>query len=150
MINRFERFSVDIMEIFHYWHTITSEEMAKYGLKGTHCTYFTVLSRYKEGVTATHLCKLCAKDKADVSRSVALFEKKGLVVKETGGDNVYRARIVLTEDGRKIADAIRERVAVAVEMAGEGISEKERKIFYEALETITENLARMSHDGLPE
>ncbi len=150
MIDRFERFSVAIMEIFRHWHKITAEEMEKYGLKGTHSTYFAVLSRYDEGITATHLGDLCGKDKADVSRTVALMEKRGLVTKEGSGNNLYRARIVLTDEGKKVAEFVRERACLAVEIVGRGLSDSDRAVFYNSLEIIAENLARISQDGLPE
>lgn len=150
MINRFERFSVEMMEIFHYWHKITSDEMEKIGLKGTHSTYLSVLSHYEEGITATHLGDLCGKDKADVSRTVALMEKKGLVTKEGSGTNHYRARIILTDEGKRVAAFVRERACLAVEMAGKGLSDSERAVFYNSLERIAENLARLSQEGLPE
>lgn len=150
MVNRFERFSVAIMEIFRHWHKITAEEMEKYGLKGTHSTYFAVLSRYGDGVTATQLCDLCGRDKADVSRSIAIMEKKGLVTKEGSGSNLYRARIFLTDEGKKVAEFVRERASLAVELAGKGLSDSDRAVFYNSLELIAGNLARISQNGLPE
>lgn len=150
MIDRFERFSLAIMEIFRHWHKITADEMEKYGLKGTHSTYFAVLSRYEDGITATHLGDLCGKDKADVSRTVALMEKRGLIIKEGSGSNLYRARIVLTEEGKKVAEFVRERASLAVEIAGKGLSDSDRSVLYNSLELIAGNLARISQEGLPE
>lgn len=124
--------------------------MEKYGLKGTHSTYFAVLSRYEDGITATQLGDFCGKDKADVSRTIALMEKRGLVTKEGSGTNLYRARIVLTEEGKKVAAFVRERACLAVDIAGNGLSDSEREVFYNSLELIAKNLARISQEGLPE
>ncbi len=150
MVERFERFSFAIMEIFRHWHKITADEMEKYGLKGTHSMYLAALYREKEGITATRLGDICGKDKADVSRTISIMEQKGLVVKEGSGSNLYRAKITLTAQGRAVAEFVRKRAALAVEHASEGISDEDRAAMYKALDIIVENLSKLSKDGLPE
>ena len=55
MIDRFERFSLAIFEISRYWHKLAAEELTKYGLKGPHATYLTVIYKYPEGITVPQL-----------------------------------------------------------------------------------------------
>ena len=150
MLNRFARFSLAIAEIDRCWHKLASEEMEKYGLNSPHAVYMNTLYEYPEGVTAARLGELCCKDKADVSRMVAILEKKGLVRRETVGGNLYRARLMLTEDGKQAAKHVRERAATAVELAGAGLSNEEREAFYTVLEHIAANLQKLSKDGIPE
>lgn len=149
MITRFEKFSFAISEISRYWHKIASDEMDKYGLKGPYAVYFTAMSRYPEGITAAQLCEICGRDKSDVSRAITLMEKKGLVSKISVSQTLYRARLVLTQEGKTAAQQINERARMAVEFGGKGISEENRKIFYESLEKIANNLQAISEDGLP-
>lgn len=149
MVERFERFSFAIFEITRYWHKLAAEEMAKYGLKGPHATYLTTLYRFENGITAPQLSELCGKDKADVSRMMSIMEKKGLVVKESVGKNLYRGLLKLTEEGQNAAKHVRERVALAVDLAGKGLSEKERENFYYALNLISDNLRTLCEEGLP-
>lgn len=149
MIERFEKFSFDIAEIYHYWHKITSEEMAHYGLRGSNAVYFTMLYQYKEGLTSVQLAEFCSRDKADVSRAMSAMEKKGFVRKDIINNKAYRARMVLTEEGRKVAESINDRVDVAVRLGGEGLTEEERKIFYYALDLIASNLQKIVEEGLP-
>ena len=149
MLDRFARFSLAISEIDRCWHKLAAEEMAKYDLKSPHAVYLTTLYNYAEGVTAAKLGELCGKDKADVSRMVAILEKKGLVRKEAQGGNLYRAKLLLTEEGKNAAEQVQQRAAVAVELAGSGMSEDEREVFYRCLERITSNLQTLSKDGLP-
>lgn len=149
MVERFEKFSFAIFEITRYWHKLASEEMAKYGLKGPHAIYLTVLYNFEDGITAPQLSELCGKDKADVSRMMSIMEKKGLVVKESVGKNLYRGLLKLTDVGRKAAEQVRERAALAVDLAGKGLSPKDREAFYNALDLISENLRILSEDGLP-
>ncbi|MBE6824729.1 MAG: winged helix-turn-helix transcriptional regulator [Ruminococcaceae bacterium] len=150
MIERFEKFSLAIFEITRYWHKLANDEMLKIGLKGPHATYLTTLYKYDDGVTAPKLSELCSKDKADVSRMMSIMEEKGLVVKESGGKNTYRGLLKLTEKGRKVAKALQKRIAIAVEMAGKGLSDKDRENFYSSLELISTNLRTLSEDGLPQ
>ena len=110
----------------------------------------TLFDAEPEGITAAQLGEICGKDKADVSRMVAILENKGLVRKVAVGKNMYRAKLVLTETGREAAEHVRSRAAVAVELAGSGLSEDEREQFYKALTLITENLRKLSKDGLPQ
>ena len=150
MLNRFAKFSLSIAEIDRCWHKLAAEEMEKYELNSPHAVYLTALyDAAPEGITAAQLGELCGKNKADVSRMVGILEKKGLVQKVAIGKNMYRARLLLTEEGKQAAEHVRKRAAVAVELAGSGLSEEEREIFYKALELITENLQKLSKEGLP-
>ena len=147
MVNRFERFSVAISDISRYWHKIAAEEMEKHGLKGTHSIYLTTLYRCPEGITAARLCELCGRDKAEVSRTVSVMEEKGLILRQ---GRSYRALLLLTEAGKEAAEHVRSRAALAVELAGKGLTDDQRANFYYALELITDNLQRVSEAGLPE
>ena len=148
MVDRFKRFSYAIFEISRCWHKLAADEMGRYGLKGPHAIYLTALEQTTEGCTAAQLAELCGRDKADVSRAMAVLEQKGLVCRE--GENAYRARLRLTDLGREAAEHVSGRAAVAVANAGKDISEPERAVFYNALESITENLHKLSKEGLPE
>lgn len=149
MIERFERFLFAISEISKHWHKIAGDEMAKYGLKGPHAIYLTAMYRYEDGITAPQLCELCGKDKADVSRMMAMLEKKGLVIKEGIHHNLYRGVFKLTSQGKIAAEHVRERASLAVEIAGKDLTEENRTVFYEALESIVMNLREISKKGLP-
>ena len=149
MLDRFERFSLAISEIYRYWHKIAGEEMAKYGLRGPHCIYLSTMARHPEGMTAPQICELCGKDKSDVSRMMPIMEKKGLVVKEGGFQNGYRGVFRLTENGISAAEFVNKRAALAVELAGKDLTEENRTLFYNTLDSIVSNLRALSENGLP-
>ena len=149
MVDRFERFSFAINEITRCWHRLAAEEMGKYGLKGPYSIYFTAMSRFPRGITAAKLGELCGRDKADVSRAIALMESKGLVYKDTSAKNTYRAPLKLTESGMELAQHINEKTSHAVELACRGIEWEKGVIFYEILETVTANMQALSKNGLP-
>lgn len=150
MERRFDHFSYDIAEISKYWHKIAADEMARYDLKGSYAVYFTTLYHDQEGLTAAQLCEKCSRDKADVSRAMAILEKRGLAYRENAGSNQYRARIRLTELGRQAAEAIDERARLAAEYGGHGLTPEQREAFYAALDLIVANLQGLCRDGLPQ
>ena len=148
MLNRFEKFSLAIAEINRCWHKIAAGELSKYDLKASHVTDLLTLARYPEGLTAPKLAELCDRDKADVSRMLSILEARGLVTKDGIGGNRYRGCLRLTPEGQTVAEALSRRAELAVEQAGEGLTERERIIFYTALDTITKNLRRICQEGL--
>ena len=151
MLNRFAKFSFSIAEIDRCWHKLAAEEMAKYELNSPHAVYLnTLYDAGEDGITSAQLAEICGKNKADVSRMVAILEKKGLVKKVAVGSNMYRARLMLTDEGRNAARHVRERAALAVELAGSGLTDEERETFYKALELITLNLQKLGKEGLPQ
>lgn len=150
MIDRFERFSIAISEISKYWHKIATEELAKYGLKGSHATYLTGMYKYPDGITVPKLCEVCGKDKSDASRMIAILEEKGLVKKQSVDGSLYRGLLVLTDEGKSAAGHVCDRAIRAVEAAGKDLTEETRAVFYNALESITLNLRKLSKEGIPE
>ena len=150
MTERFERFSYAISEILRHWHKLTSDEMEKYGLKGTHSVYLLTMARHPEGMTASQIGELCGRDKSDVSRMMAIMEKNELVTKEGVHQNLYRGVFKLTEKGHAAAACVKQRATLAVDIAGRDLSEESRTIFYAALESIAGNLRILSKEGLPE
>ncbi|MBE7034235.1 MAG: MarR family transcriptional regulator [Ruminococcaceae bacterium] len=148
MVGRFEVFTLGLSEIMSSWTKIASDEMKPFGLKGTYVIYLIALYKHPEGLTSANLSEMCNRDKAEVSRAIKALESKELIVRENTTVNGYRAKITLTEKGRESTKALRERVKLAVEKGGEGLSEKERDSFYSALEIISANLKKISREGL--
>jgi len=148
MIDRFEKFSSTISEIYRNWHKLASDVMEAHGLKGPHSVYLTTMYRYKEGITAVELSEITARDKADVSRAIAQFEKEGVAEKVALNNHFYRAPIKLTEVGRGIAEDIITKATAAVELGGKGLTDVDRNTFYEALELISSNLRVLAEKGL--
>ena len=149
MIDRFERFTLAIMEASRYWHKIASDEMERYGLKGPHAMYLLTIDRFQSGITAARLSEVCGKDKSDVSRAISHMQKKGLVSRVDVNRTLYRSLLVLTPDGKAAAEHIRKRAQMAVDAAGCDLSDENRAIFYESLESIVNNLRAISKNGLP-
>lgn len=148
MIERFENFTSSINGIYRYILKIEREEMEKYGYRGSYALYLAIMSHFPDGITATRLGELSDRDKAGISRTVAEMEENGLITRQTNKNNFYRARLVLTEKGKAAADFVREKAIAAVSEAGAGISDEDRKIFYDCLFIIAANLRKISNRGL--
>ena len=147
-IGRFEVFTLALSEIMSNWNKIATEELRPYGLKGGYVVYLIALFKAPDGLTAANLSQMCNRDKAEVSRAIKLLLEKGFVSRTNTTSTGYRASITLTKKGREVTHTLRERVKLVVEKGGEGLSDNEREIFYNALETISRNLKSISEDGL--
>ncbi len=148
MIERFEGFTSGINGIYRYILKIEREEMEKYGYRGSYALYLAIMSRFPDGITATRLGELSDRDKAGISRTLAEMEENGLVVRQTNKNNFYRAKLILTDKGKEAADFVREKAISAVSEAGAGISDEDRRVFYDCLFTIAQNLKKISNHGL--
>lgn len=150
MLSRYGQFSYVISKISRSIQKIERDEMVKYGFRGAFAQYLLALNGHPDGLTCGQLCEICDKDRAAISRIVSEMEEKGLVIREGANDNMYRALIRLTDEGRRAAEFVCARAVPAVAAAGRGLTDENRKIFYEALDLIAANLEKISREGIPE
>jgi len=148
LIGRFETFTFSLSKISSSWNKIAAEELKPFGLKGAYVVYLITLYKNPDGLTSANLCEMCNKDKTEVSRAIAAMEEKGLVERENTTASGYRARITLTKIGITATKTLCERVKLAVEKGGKGLTEEQRESFYTALEIISANLKEISKEGL--
>lgn len=150
MRSKYEQFTGSVLCLSRCIQKIQRNEMAKYGLKGAHAQCLIAMSRYPDGLTVAQLSRISDKDKAAVSRTLSELEREGLVERHRHSGNAYRAPICLTEAGVQAAVRVDQLARLAVEQAGEGLTDEKRAVFYEALDLIATNLLRISQDGLEE
>lgn len=148
MISEYELFSNSVACLYRDIQKLERIEMAKYNLKGPHAQCLLALSRYPAGVISTSLCDLCEKDKAAISRTVSELEETGLVERLVQNGSRYRAPLVLTEKGREAAAAVSHRAQLAVDQAGNGLTDADREVFYRVLALVSENLHEICRHGL--
>lgn len=149
MLDRFEQFTAAISTINRCIQKLEREEMEKYGYKGAFAQYLVVLAAHPEGLTSGELTEHSDRDKAAVSRIVAEMTEKGLLCRSSE-DKTYKARLQLTDDGKKAADFVASRAKAAVEAVGRELSDENRAVFYSALGSIAKNLEQLCRDGIPE
>ncbi len=141
MKERFEMFTVLISTINRSIHRIKTEKMAEFDLKSSHVSCLYYLFKEKE-LTAKELCDICEEDKANISRSVKYLETNGYLECRSKTQKRYLSPLVLTEKGIEVAGRIVEKIDSVLSVAGEGISEENRKIMYESLAQISANLQK--------
>ena len=150
MITKYELFSSSVATLSRDIQTIERTEMAKFGLKGPHAQCLLAMLRHPLGITSAQLCELCTKDKAAISRIVSELENARMIRRESRNGYIYRAALILTEQGRAAADAVSRRAKLAVEAAGVGLTDAQREVFYQVLNTIAGNLHTICKNGLKE
>lgn len=150
MQSRFEHISYLVSAIDRCIGQLEREEMEKQGYKGVYAQYLAVLSRYPEGLTASELSLLCDRDKAAVSRSVGQMERQGLLMRNVGQEQVYKAKLTLTSAGEQAAAFVCRRAQTAVDAVGGGLTEQQRQTMYEALEYIASGLEKLTREGIPQ
>lgn len=148
MISRYEQFTTLISGIERGIQKIERDEMVKLGYKGAYAQYLAAMKRYPQGVTAAQLCEICDKDKAAVSRVAGELEARGLIHREGGGS--YRSLLTLSEEGMRVADFVCRKAQAAVDAAGCGLTENERRVYFAVLERIARNLEIIGRDGIPD
>lgn len=143
MIERFEDFTSMIALANKSILKIKSHEMEKLGLKASHVMCLYYLGKHPEGLTAGELVKLCEEDKAAVSKNVATLRERGMLyLDDNNGAKKYRAKYVITEEGKAVYEKISEIILRAVAACSAEFSAKERETFYKSLETIAMNLEK--------
>ena len=142
MKGRFETFTVLLTKINRSIHKIKTEEMAEFNLKSPHVSCLYYLYRDKT-LTAKELSVICGEDKASISRSIDFLEKNGFITCSSATLKRYKAPLLLTEMGEGVAKRISNKINVILEKAGDGLEPESRRILYESLDTICNNLDKL-------
>lgn len=148
MVSRYEQVASIVSALYRCIHKIERTEMKKYGLKGPHAYCLIAMGRHPDGITMTELSRICDKDKAAISRAIAELEKAGMVCRVSKPAQRYRVPIFLTEKGKDAVSAVNRVAAIAVEKAGEGMTDEWRQVFYPCLDLISANLQKLCLNGL--
>ena len=148
MENRFEKFSIAVLELNRCLQRIKDLEMRKFGLRSAHTMCVFYLGQHPEGLTVTQLSEICREDKAAVSRCLSQLAQRELVVSYAPRNlRAYRDPYRLTEKGRLLAKQMDERVAEALRWGGRGLTEEQRETFYASAQIILDNLSHYPEDG---
>lgn len=142
MKERFRTFTVLITKINRAIKKIKTEEMEEYDLKSPHVSCLYYLFKQKT-LTATELVDICQEDKAAISRSIEHLEAKEYIECDSSIKKRYNTAFKLTEKGESIANGIANKIDNILDLASEGVSEDKRKVMYECLNLISNNLDKI-------
>ena len=141
MIERFEKLTSGITQVYKSIQRIKKHRMDSLGLKGSHVMCIYYLSKNPEGLTAADLCSICREDKAGISRILSDLEMNQFITYTISTDKrKYRAKADLTARGSDCALKVKDLIMSAVISGGKGISDEERELFYRVLFQVSENL----------
>ncbi len=82
------------------------ETLKPYGLSSIHAMYLVVLMHHSEGMTFKELCEKLCVDKANTSRAINVLEEKGYVFRDYTSPGVLKYKLILSEEGKKIAQEV--------------------------------------------
>ncbi|MBR5226457.1 MAG: hypothetical protein IKV69_00120 [Clostridia bacterium] len=141
MKERFENFTNLISGISRSIRKIKTEEMQEFNLKSQHvsCIYYI---HKNVALTPKELCEICQEDKAMVSRSLEVLDKKGFLMGEST-DKKYRKLISLSEKGKQIARKVAEKIDKVLSLASAELSQEKRLAMYEGLALVNSNLNKI-------
>ena len=143
MQDRFEIFTKLISKVSRSIRRIKTEEMSEFDLKSPHVSCLYYLYKKRE-LCVTELADICDEDKAAVSRSIDYLESVGYVRCGSNASRRYKSALLLTSKGEEVGKRIAEKIDSVLVLAGEGLTDNERDVFYKALNVISENLEKIS------
>ena len=146
--DRFIRFSHATESVLKALTKYKNECLSRFGLRSMHlmtlvCLFRAVDGAAEKGLTSGELSRLCAVDKAFVSRTTGELKRLGYVSLSGGR---YNARVFLTEAGRRVTEEIYGMMSGAVARITEGVSPAEVEIFYSVLDRFGKNLGAMNQN----
>ena len=121
MEQRYETFSLLLINISRCVQKIKNAEMATLGLKGKQVQCLFGLYNCTDGANLSKLCEMCGEDKGMMSRTVRELTKQGLVYVDAKNERKYKNPIRLTEKGGHIAGIVAEKISLILEEGSSGI-----------------------------
>ena len=140
--DRFIRFSHATESVLKAITRYKNDCLGRYGLSGMHLMPMICLARSgADGLTPGDLVRLCAVDKALVSRTTGELKRLGYLSVDGGR---YNARVSLSARGAEVAEDIYRMLKDAVAQITAGVSDGEVETFYAVLERFSGNLNAMN------
>jgi len=120
---------------------LKNKYMSSYGLSSAHTMCIRKLNSSPNGLTRTQIAKKCELDKSQISRIISELSEKGYVLEGPECSN-YKKRVMLTDEGKRIAADINS-IALDINKYVSGkISTEDITTFYRVFGEICENLKR--------
>ncbi len=133
-MNRFEDFTVAILNINRAILKIKTQEMKKYGLKPIHSICLYYIGKDNNGLTQAQLVKRCGEDKALISRSLNILIENEYIIRIDDSK-----RFALTVKGKELSDKIKETINNVFDSISD-LTNEERDSFYNILKRINSNI----------
>lgn len=143
MNQRYETFTLLIMNISRCVQKIKNTEMAALGLKGRQVQCLFSLYNLENGASLTALCEMCGEDKGMMSRTIKDLIAQQLVYIDEQKDQKYRNPYKLTSKGNEVANIVSAKISEMLNLGSMGVTECERLQLYRTLTQICDNLTQI-------
>ena len=143
MKQRYETFTLLIMNIARCLQKIKNVEMSAIGLKGRQVQCLFSLYNLSDGASLTALCEICGEDKGMMSRTLKELMAQGLVYIDEKKNQKYRNPFKLTDRGNEVANIVSLKISDMLNWGSMGITEDDRQILYRTLTQISDNLTKI-------
>ena len=140
MEQRYETFTLLVLNLSRCVQKIKNKEVESLGLKGTHVQCLFTLFNSPNGASLTSLCEACGEDKGMMSRTLKELTAKGLVYIDEQENKKYRNPYKLTELGAESAKIVSEKVSRILDLVAVGVTEEDRVKMYDTLSHICNTL----------
>lgn len=125
------------------WHAIArmyGQQASQY--KITMSMGFVLLNIHAEGTPATKIAPLMGLEARSLTRLLKSMEEKGLIYRDADANDKRMVRILLTQNGKWARERAREVVLKFNETLLSSIPERDIKVFFNVLQTITERIEK--------
>ena len=145
---RFETFILLIDSIHKSINRVKLDVVQDFSVKSVHTLWLYELLKHPEGLTATEIASKSKIDRSLVSREMRALLKGGYISSaDSSGKRGYNERLILTENGMRLAEGIAESALLVQQSVSRDISVEELSVFYSVLERISANLTEVNKNG---
>lgn len=145
---RFETFILLIDSIHKSINRVKLDVVQDSSVKSVHTLWLYELLKHPEGLTATEIASKSKIDRSLVSREMRALLKGGYISSaDSSGKRGYNERLILTENGMRLAEGIAESALLVQQSVSRDISVEELSVFYSVLERISANLTEVNKNG---
>lgn len=142
-----EQFTLTLADILKSIKKLKDQRMSAYGLRSSHVMVMYILGRTPGGLTPAELSEASSVDKALISRIISELTEKGFVTTVAASGRRYKARLLLTAEGREVANYIANAVSTIQAKVSGNIPEADLEVFYRTLFTLQTNFRNLAEEG---
>ena len=142
---RFEDFSTLISCIHGNIQKLKARYTTQLDIKAVHVFWLYLLRTHPEGLSASELAAAGQSNRSLVSREINdLFDKELIFTRGSGDKRRYGGKLVLTSEGKRLADAIAAVVTDIQETLSRDIPEEDLITFYRTLRILADGFGELS------
>lgn len=145
---RFEDFSTLISCIHGNIQKLKARYTTQLDIKAVHVFWLYLLRTHPEGLSASELAAAGQSNSSLVSREINdLFDKDLIFTRDSGDKRRYGGKLMLTNEGKRLADAIAAVVTDIQETLSRDIPEEDLITFYRTLRILADGFGELNKNN---